>query len=181
MQSRFVIALYSIIYTIDFDGFIRYYMRKAYLFLWYLGIQLAILGLTMVFIDYQSIKIWFANLNKPGFTPSDSVFRYTWYILYVFIGLAGWLIAIQKNSEERVKALVLWYLQTFFNFFWAYFFFYRHFMGWAIADILILDIVVCALVLYSWRVSFVSFLLLIPYFGWLAFATIVNFSVFFMN
>lgn len=156
-------------------------MRAAYLFVWYLGLQLAVLFLCFVFTEHEHVNVWYSNLTKPGFMPPRGAFAPVWGFLYFCIGLAGWLIAVQERSEHRSRALHLWYLQTIFNFLWIYSFFYLHTIGWSLIDIILLDCIVLSLLFYSRRASFLAFILLIPYFGWIAFATILNIAVYISN
>ena len=63
---------------------------------------------------------WYERLEKPGFTPPNWVFPVVWSILYVMIGIAGWLA---WNKAGAAAPIVIWAIQIVLNASWSAVFF----------------------------------------------------------
>ena len=117
---------------------------------------------------------WFDALTKPVFMPPGWLFGLAWTALYVMLGLAAALILALPRSEKRGQALTVFWAQMLLNFCWTPVFFAAH-------DIRLATIVLVAIVLMSaaaagkfWRLRPLAGGLMIPYLGWLTFATVLN-------
>ena len=120
---------------------------------------------------------WYANLNKPWFTPPNWLFPIAWTILYIMIAVAGWMIFASKYSISKW----LWGIQLFFNAIWSWLFFGLNSISLALADIVWLDILTISLLISCHRKIQTAFLLLIPYCLWVLFATALNAGILFLN
>ena len=67
----------------------------------------------------------FETVNQPPLTPPMWLFPVVWSILFVLMGIASYLVVMQKG--EDTKALTLYAVQLIFNFFWSIWFFN---LGW---------------------------------------------------
>nr|WP_255699907.1 TspO/MBR family protein [Jiella avicenniae] len=120
---------------------------------------------------------WYAALQKPGFNPPDWVFAPVWGTLYILIGLAGWRIW----RAGIAPAQRLWWLQLALNFVWPPVFFAAHALGAAMIVILALDAAVVAFLAATWRAERVSALLFLPYLAWVAYASLLNAALWWLN
>lgn len=122
---------------------------------------------------------WYAQLHKPGWTPPDSVFAPVWTVLYVLIGVSGWMA--WRRVGWFSLALALWLAQLALNAAWSWLFFGLHEPGLALVEIVALLLTIASLILVVKRISFIAAALLAPYFVWVAFATALNFALWRMN
>ena len=60
-----------------------------------------------------SITTWYANLQKPGFSPPNWVFGPLWITLYTLIGISLYLV---WNKKKNIKIpLTLFFIQLILN------------------------------------------------------------------
>ena len=52
--------------------------------------------------------LWYAKLNKPGFTPPGPVFGGAWSVLYPLLGWAGYRLLSAPAGPQRTKAVAAW-------------------------------------------------------------------------
>lgn len=121
---------------------------------------------------------WYARLEKPPFNPPDWIFGPVWTILYILIAIAGW-----RTWERRFHgpAMQLWFGQMALNFAWSPVFFSYHRLGLALAIIVALLLTIIGFITVNWNRDRVSAGLFVPYAGWVAFATMLNASLLFLN
>ena len=120
---------------------------------------------------------WYADLAKPSFNPPDWVFAPVWGTLYIFIGFAGWRVW----RSGLGAAQKLWWLQLALNFAWPPVFFSAHMLGAALIVILALDVAVVAFMAATWRTERISALLFLPYLAWVAYASLLNAALWWLN
>ena len=121
---------------------------------------------------------WYAGLNKPPFNPPNWLFAPVWSVVYVLIALAGW------RTWERAResfAMQLWALQMLLNFAWSPIFFSAHRIGAALIVITALWLVIAGFIARQWRVDRVAAVLFLPYAVWVAFATLLNGALWYLN
>jgi tryptophan-rich sensory protein len=124
---------------------------------------------------------WYATLHTPAFMPPNWLFAPVWSVLYVLIAVAGWQVW-RAASPARAGLLALWILQLALNFLWSPLFFGAHRIGLALIDICGLLVVVVAFIVMARRQDETAAgWLMVPYAGWVAFATVLNASVFRLN
>ena len=122
---------------------------------------------------------WYAGLQKPPFNPPNLVFAPTWTVLYVMIAVAGWRTYLQE--ETTALPMQLWLAQMILNFLWSPVFFTLHHMTFALAIILTLLAVIVGFIWVQWRENRVAAGLFIPYAVWVAFASLLNYSIYRLN
>lgn len=118
---------------------------------------------------------FYEMLSLPEWAPEASVFGPVWTVLYAMMGVAAWLV--WRAPGRHGVAIGLFGAQLVTNVLWSWFFFAWHGGFFAIADIVLLDILVVATVIAFWRVSRLAGALLVPYLAWIAFATALTISV----
>jgi translocator protein len=156
-------------------------MKKAF------GILLCILvcelaGVIGSVFTTPSIPGWYAGLAKPPFNPPNWVFAPVWTTLYAMMGLAAYLVYEkgQRNKEVR-KALAVFAGQLVLNALWSIVFFGAHtILGAAVVIVLLWAMILESILLFS-KISRAAAFLLIPYFLWVSFATILNISLYVLN
>jgi benzodiazapine receptor len=121
---------------------------------------------------------WFESLQKPPFNPPAWVFAPVWTALYVLIAIAGWRTCM---ADPRGLAMKLWVAQMLLNWLWSPVWFGLHLLWPAFVVILALDIVVIVFIIDRWKADRLSALLFLPYLAWLAFASLLNFSIALLN
>lgn len=150
-------------------------MRQPKLLVLFIAAVLAV-GLAIGFLTAPGA--WYAGLQKPWFNPPNWVFGPAWTILYVLIGIAGYRIWLARTDSMATK---LWFIQMALNFAWSPVFFALHFIGLALAIIVLLLLAILAFVIAAWRQDRAAALLFIPYAAWVAFATALNGAIATLN
>lgn len=121
---------------------------------------------------------WYAGLQKPPFNPPNWVFGPVWTVLYILIAIAGWRI---WRRDPHGAAMKFWIAQLALNFIWSPLFFSAHLPGAAFVVIIALLVVILALIMLTLGRERVSAWLLVPYALWVAFAALLNASIWWLN
>jgi translocator protein len=121
---------------------------------------------------------WYAALQKPAFNPPNWVFPPAWSVLYVLMTIAAWRVWIREGLSA---AIVLWVVQLLFNAAWMWLFFGLHRPGVALADIVVLLVLIVTLAFAFWRRDRWAGALLLPYIAWVAFAAVLNHALWQLN
>ena len=114
---------------------------------------------------------WFANLDKPSLYPGRAIFPLAWTALYILMGLALAMVAAARGAQWRGAALAAFAVQLVLNLAWSPLFFGAHQIFAALILIAVLDLAVIVTIALFWRVRTAAALLLLPYLGWILFAT----------
>ena len=127
------------------------------------------------------MNTWYSQLNRPPLTPPNWVFGPVWTILYVMIALSIALYLRQTRGSSSIMAYILIALHLTSNFCWTPIFFKLQSPGWALVDIIVLDITLSLLMFIFWRAYRPASMLLWPYCGWVLFATYLNAGFLYLN
>jgi tryptophan-rich sensory protein len=92
------------------------------------------------------------------------------------MGIAAWLVAGKAGSASRTP-LLLWSAQLGLNATWTPVFFGLRAPGLALVNIVLLWLALVATVTAFFSRRPVAGVLLIPYLGWVSFATALNFAI----
>ncbi len=131
------------------------------------------------FIGTQNVPgTWYDALTKPPFNPPNWVFGPVWFILYVFIAIAGWRTALRRPFG---MAMGVWVLQMVLNWLWSPAFFGAENLWLAFAIIIPMLASILAFIALSWKRDRVSAWLFIPYACWVSFASLLNLSLILLN
>jgi tryptophan-rich sensory protein len=141
-----------------------------------------LVGLAATLFTISAIPTWYATLNKPSFSPPNWVFGPVWTTLYFLMGLSAFLIWKKGLKNKKVKrALTYFFIQLVFNFLWSVLFFGLHNPLLGLLDIVLLLISIVLTIIIFYKISKAASYLLIPYFLWVSFATILNLSLVVLN
>jgi tryptophan-rich sensory protein len=129
----------------------------------------------------SSVGTWYAALQKPSFNPPAWVFGPVWTVLYLTMAIAAWLIWLRHGIADAQLPLALFGLQLALNMAWSVLFFGLRNPGLALVDIALLWLAIVATLVAFWRLSPAAGALLLPYFAWVSFAVILNYSLWALN
>ena len=141
------------------------------------AIPLAVGGLS-AWITMDGMKA-FEAVNQPPLTPPMWLFPVVWSILFVLMGIASYLVVMQKG--EDTKALTLYTVQLIFNFFWSIWFFNLGWYLFAFLWLVALWILILATTVAFYRIWKPAAWLMLPYLVWVAFAGYLNLGVWWLN
>jgi len=121
---------------------------------------------------------WYAALHKPPFNPPNWIFGPVWSVMYVLIAVAGWRT---WEREAHGVSMALWGAQMLLNFIWSPVFFSSHRIGLALAVVVALLVTIVGFIVVRWRADRAAAVLFLPYAAWVAFATLLNASIWLLN
>jgi tryptophan-rich sensory protein len=121
---------------------------------------------------------WYEKLDKPGWTPPNWAFPVVWSILYIMIGVSGWIVWTEQGMGA---AILFWMLQLVLNAGWSALFFGAKRMDLGFADVVALLAVILIYIALAFPVSTVAALLFLPYVVWVTAAATLNWQVWRMN
>ena len=130
---------------------------------------------------YPNLAPWYAGLEKPSFNPPNWVFAPVWTSLYVLMAFAFWRILKQPHSQERRTALILFASVLVLNAAWSWMFFAAHSPVLGLINIVPQLAVIAATIMAFGRIDRIAAWCLVPLAAWVAFATLLNFSIWRLN
>lgn len=124
-------------------------------------------------------KAWYQTLNKPSWTPPSWLFGPAWTTLYCGMGYASYLVYTECGgfTDDAVLPLSLYAGQLLLNWAWTPIFFGKQKMGLGFADMLALDATAVACTYSFYNIEPTTAYFMVPYLGWLSFATCLNYSI----
>ncbi|MHC4572848.1 MAG: TspO/MBR family protein [Planctomycetota bacterium] len=147
-----------------------------------LGLTFSAAVLGSLFTGRHGVSGWYANLNKPFFTPPDWVFGPVWTVLYIFMAISAFLVWQRGFGSPFVKVgLGLYLVQLVLNALWPPIFFGLQMPLLAFIEILLLWLGVLLTSLAFAQVSAGAALLLLPYLVWVTFAAVLNGGICLLN
>ena len=127
-----------------------------------------------------NVRDSYNELTLPPLSPPGPVFGIVWPILYLFVGVAGYLIWI--NRDYSPTATWLFFIQLALNFSWTIVFFNFSMLWLGVIIILAMDIIVIVIIIKLGPGQLaLSKWLLTPYLIWILFATYLAISVALFN
>lgn len=147
------------------------------------------LGAAGGIVTARALPDWYAALTKPAWNPPGWVFGPVWTVLYTIMGIAAWLVwrrgrAVEGSPDERAgvrAALRIYGAQLAMNAIWTPVFFGVQRLDAALVVILALLVAIGETIRRFRRVSPAAAVLLLPYLAWVAFATVLNWSIWRLN
>ncbi|MBI5530970.1 MAG: tryptophan-rich sensory protein [Candidatus Doudnabacteria bacterium] len=152
----------------------------AMLIVWVVVAELAG-GIGSIFTA-PNIASWYTELVKPSFNPPSWVFGPVWTTLFLFMGIAAFLVWQKGWDRKQVKiALAVFMAQLVLNVAWSAIFFGQRNLGGAFAEIIILWLAILANIILFVKISKKAAWLLVPYILWVSFAGFLNFTIWQIN
>jgi len=130
-----------------------------------------------------SITTWYASLNKPALNPPSWVFAPVWTTLFLFMGVAAYLVWVRPNIKDRQRrtALTVFGVQLALNTLWSILFFGLHNPFAAFVEIIFMWLAILTTIILFHKISRAAAWLLVPYILWVTFASYLNFSLWRLN
>lgn len=153
-------------------------------------LKILIMVVTCVAVGYLSgevtregVTTWYPTLEKPVFNPPNWVFAPVWTILYTLMGVAAGLVWQRADEQKETvkKGLTFFGIQLALNALWSYLFFGLHNPMLALIEIILLLLMIYETYVQFKKVNSLAAWLLIPYLAWVAFATVLNASIWWLN
>ncbi len=149
-----------------------------------------IAGIIGAIFTSESVSTWYQVIEKPWFTPPGWLFGPAWTTLYILMGISlffVWktLMTPTTNNESQFGrksvAFTAFGLQLMLNVLWSFFFFGLRSPQLAFAEIMILLISIAVTTIIFFRISKLAGGLMLPYMGWVIFASLLNLQVWLLN
>jgi tryptophan-rich sensory protein len=128
-----------------------------------------------------AIPTWYAALKKPFFTPPNWIFSPVWISLFILMGISLFFVWRRQGHPQLRMALFFFFVQLVLNVFWSVAFFGLRAPLLGLIDIVLLWFAILFTITNFLKVSKFAGALLIPYFLWVSFATLLNFSLWILN
>ncbi|HVX97046.1 MAG TPA: TspO/MBR family protein [Polyangia bacterium] len=122
-------------------------------------------------------SLWYRVLAKSKLQPPSWVFGPVWALLYGLMSASAYRVFASGPSQERRRALRLWWAQLALNGAWSPLFFGAHSARWALGDLAALTATVAAYTRTAAKVDRPAALMMAPYLGWLGFAGYLNANI----
>jgi len=130
----------------------------------------------------EAVPDWYANLNKPSFSPPNWLFGPVWTILYLLMALSAFIVWQKGLANSAVRiALTIYLIQLILNALWSVIFFGLKMPWLSFIEILLLWTAIGLTILAFARVSITAAVLLVPYILWVSFAAVLNFAIWLLN
>ena len=140
-------------------------------------------GYSASVVTRPSVETWYPTIIKPSFNPPNWIFMPMWTFLYILMAVAAGLVwdKIKEQNEEVKKALGFFLIQLTLNAIWSYLFFGLKNPMLALIEIALLLLMIYETYLKFIKINKIAGYLLIPYMAWVAFAAILNASIWWLN
>ena len=124
----------------------------------------------------------YGALARPPWAPPGWLFGPVWSTLYLLMGIAAWLVwraepATPAQAVGRRRGLALFVGQLALNALWTWLFFAWRQGAMAFGEIVLLVVAVAVTIWQFGRVRSLAAWLLVPYLGWVSFATALTWAV----
>lgn len=139
-------------------------------------------GFVAALVTRPQIAGWYATLVKPTFNPPSWLFAPVWTAIYILIAIAAYLVWRHRDgSTNYLTARAVYVIQLALNFSWSIVFFGLHSITGGLLVIILLWMTILLNIRWFGKISKTASWLLMPYFLWVSFAAILNYSIFNLN
>lgn len=146
-----------------------------------LGAFLAITALAAASGFVAAPGEWYQGLDKPPGNPPDWLFPIAWSLLYVLMAVAGWLVWRRAGLRGGLAALVPFVGQLGANGLWSLLFFGLQRPWLALADLVVLWILIVVTIVRFRQHSNRAAGMMIPYLVWVTYAGYLNLGINLLN
>lgn len=134
------------------------------------------------FFTAEAIPTWYASLNRSPLTPPNWLFAPMWITLYFLMGLSLYLVLQHgKEGNDKRLALSLFAVQLILNVLWSVIFFGGKQILFGAVEIVFMWFFILATIIEFRPLNRVASYLLFPYLSWVTVATVLNFSILWVN
>jgi benzodiazapine receptor len=121
--------------------------------------------------------LWYRALTKPKGQPPAAAFGPIWTGLYGLMSLSAYRVYRAPDSDERTRALRLWWTQLAFNGAWSPLFFAARRPRLALLDVIGLGASLVGYTRAARQVDRPAAWMMTPYLGWVGYATYLNAAI----
>jgi translocator protein len=131
---------------------------------------------------YPNLTPWYDSLVKPSFNPPSYVFPEVWTTLYGLMAFSIWRVLRRiPATPERHTALILFFIQLALNAAWSWMFFWMHSPLLGLINIIPQLAVIVLTIRAVGKVDRIASWSLVPLAAWVTFASVLNFSIWWLN
>lgn len=128
-----------------------------------------------------SVKEWYPTLTLPSWRPPNAAFPIVWTALYIMMAIAAWRIWRKREQAGARPALYLWGAQLALNLAWSFLFFGARSPLLGLIDIVPLLLLIALTTHRFLKLDRLAGLFFLPYLAWVAFASALNATIFWLN
>ena len=145
------------------------------------AIALGVGGLSAL-LTANSMDIY-SRIVQPPLAPPSILFPIVWTILYILMGISAAIIFSERQNQpiQSNRALVVYGINLFLNFFWSIIFFNMEAYLFSFIWLILLWITIVIMIIKFAKLSPVAGLLQIPYLLWVTFAGYLNLAIYILN
>ena len=125
----------------------------------------------------------YSEITRPPISPPSILFPIVWTALYTLMGISTAIIYGERNAmpAEVNRALIVYGLNLFLNFFWSIIFFNMRAYLFAFVWLVALWAVILIMIIKFYRIKPIAGILQIPYLLWVTFAGYLNLAIYILN
>jgi translocator protein len=120
---------------------------------------------------------FYQALEQPAWSPPAALFGPVWTVLYSLMAISAFLVVREIGWREAMVPLAVYVAQLVLNAAWTWLFFGWRLGGAAFGEIVLLVAVIVVNVIVFWRIKPLAGALLLPYLGWVCFATLLTWTL----
>lgn len=124
---------------------------------------------------------FYRALEQPTWAPPAWLFGPAWTLLYSLMAVAVWQVWLARGIAGATGVLMLFNVQLVINALWSWIFFVWQLGGIAVAEILLLWLLIIATVVAFWRIRALAGALLLPYLAWVTYAAALTIDLWLRN
>ena len=124
---------------------------------------------------------FYATLVRPTWSPPAWLFGPAWTVLYLLMAISAWLVWRRYGFRDARSALTLFLIQLSANALWTWLFFAWRQGGLALAELIVMWVMIAITIAIFWTRHRVAAALLVPYLLWVTFAGVLNFTLWRLN
>lgn len=125
---------------------------------------------------------WYSTLVKPSYNPPGWVFAPVWTLLYILMGISLYVVLMEGRKGKDIRLpLALFGAQLVLNVLWSYAFFGMQSPLASLVVIVTLWVSIVMTIAAFYRVREIAAWLLLPYLGWVSFASVLNYGIYALN
>ncbi len=126
---------------------------------------------------------WYdSTLLLPDWDLPKWIFAVAWNLIYLCCTISALILWNKPLSAKDYRIIYTTFiLNALLNVLWSYFFFVQHWLLFSLVEMIVLEASTLFGVLMFWKHSKVASLLLLPYLGWVAFATFLTYKIVQLN
>jgi len=129
-----------------------------------------------------NIPTWYAEIQKPWFTPPNWLFGPVWTLLFTALIVAFYrILRLDPLTPGRGRAIMIFVVQIACNALWSIAFFGMRSPGLGLVVIVFLWSSIVANMIAFRRLDRLSSWAFPPYLAWVSFAGALNLAIFMMN